>query len=219
MPSENPLVRRAVRTGGLLLAVAAAQFAAVMALVGSRSPGFDPWTTAVTAAANAPSPWSLLLDVSWIGLGLLGAVGLSLVWTAFDQRPSRPVGLLVLLLAAGSVAAIGILGAVGPRLPSVALRGAEYLAAVATGVGLIVVASAMHREERWHISRVYTLASGMVVLAGAGLYASRLSVGLPSGALEWIAVGAALLWAVVEGLHIARLHRFAPGLQVKIASA
>ena len=219
MPNETPLVRRTVRSGGVLLAVAAAQFVAVLVLVENRYPGFDPWTTTVTSLTSAPAPWGLIFDASWIALGVLGALGLLFSWSAFDARRTRGLGLLVLWVAAGGIVAIGLFGLLGARLPADALRAATYVAAVATGLGLVVVASAMHREERWHVSRLYTLASGAVVLGGAALYAARLNLGLTAGGLERIVLGVALLWALVEGLHIALLHRFAPGLQVKIASA
>ena len=219
MSEETPLVRRAVRPGGVLLAVAAGQFLAVLAWVASRTTNFALGTTTVTSLVGAAGPWGPLVSASAIALGALGAAGLLFSWSAFDDRRSRGIGLLVLFVAAVSVAALGAFGLLGSRLPADALRIASYVAAGAAGVGLVVVATAMHRDERWHVSRVYTLVSGAVVLVGTALAASPWPHGLSAGGLQQAVVAAAVVWALVEGLHIALLHRFAPGLQVKIASA
>jgi len=96
---------------------------------------------------------------------------------------------------------------------------AGFVAIVLAGLGLLIVAFAMHQHERWRISRAYTLASGVVVLCGAGLYAAHALFGFGHGGLERLLLCAALLWPIVEGLHIALLHRFAPPLQVKVAAA
>ncbi len=219
MPEDTPLVRRAVRTGGVLLAVAAAQFAAVFAWVGSRLPGFDLWTTDLVRLGAASWPWGALVSASWIALGVLGTLGLLLSRSAFDERPTRGIGLIALVVAAAAVVVLGLSGLLGSHLPSYSSGLAADVAAVAAAVGLLVVARVMHREQRWHISRVYTLASGAVMLGGVALLAARVDLGLGAGGLQRIVLAAALLWALVEGLHLCLLHRFAPGLQVKVVSA
>lgn len=219
MADETPLVHRSVRTGGILLAIAAAQFAVVTALVTSRFPGYS-WTgTRVTELASAPSPWGLAFAASLVALGAVALFGLLLTWTAFDGRPARGVSLLLLIV--GAVAAMA-LGAT-TLLPSLAwgptAKDAVYVATLAVGGGLVVLPTAMHRQERWRASRAYTLASGLVILATAALYGLGLSFGVGPGGLQTIGLGAAVLWPIVEGTHIALLHRFAPGLHVKVAAA
>jgi hypothetical membrane protein len=218
MSAETPLVRRAVRTGGVFLAVAAAQFVVVALLVANHYPGFGLWTGSATALGSSSSPWALVFNASLIALGVLAILGLLFSWSAFDERPSRGVGLFALLLASVAVVCFGAFGALSSHLPTGAVPLASYVAIGAAGVGLLVVASAMHRHERWRVSRAYTFATGLVVLGGLVLFFVHLS-GFTPGAVERVAVAAALLWAVVEGLHIALLHRFAPGLQVKVATA
>lgn len=218
MPDETPLVRRAVRTGGVLLAVAAAQFVAITLIVEGQHPGYNAWTGSVASLTSTSSAWGWMFDGSLIILGILGILGLLFSWSAFDERPSRGVGLLALLVAAGSAACVGGFALASWRLPSNAVTIAIYVAIAGAGVGFLIVASAMHRHERWRVSRAYTLATGLIALASLALYAHAL-VNLAPGTLERVAAGVALLWGIVEGLHIALLHRFAPGLQVKVAPA
>jgi len=218
MAAETPLVRRAVRTGGVFLAVAAAQFVVAALWVASRYPGFDRWTTSLTALGSASSPWADLFNASLIAFGALAVLGLLFSWSAFDERPSRGIGLFVLLVASVAIAAIGAFGLARSQLPSGAVTVASYVAVAATGLGLTVIAFAMSRHERWRVSRAYTFATGLAVLVGSALYAVH-PFGLNPGVVERVVVGIALVWAIVEGLHIALLHRFAPGLQVKVAAA
>ncbi len=219
MSAETPLVPRPVRTGGVLLAAAAAQFLAVLLWVQNQYPSFDPWTTTVTSLHGAPAPWAAVFDGSLVALGALATLGLLFAWGAFDPRPSRGLGLLVLLT--GSVAAVvaGALFFVSGSVPASSVSIAVYLAVAAVGIGLVVVSTAMHQHGRWRISAAYTLVSGAVVLGAGVLSASRFTLGLGAGGLERIAVVAAVGWALVEGLHLAWLHRFAPGLSVHVSAA
>jgi hypothetical protein len=219
MSAETPLVHRTVRTGGVFLAVGAAQFVAVLLWVQMRFPGFDPWTTTVTALGSSGSIWASVLDGSIIVLGVLAVLGLLFAWSAFDDRPSRGLGLFVLLVGAGATIASGAFLAAHARLPTYALWAAVYTTVTAGGVGLLIVSSAMHQHGRWRISRAYTFATGLVVLGAAVSAAARLPVGLQVAGLERVVVGAAVLWGLVEGLHLVLLHRYAPGLEVRVASA
>lgn len=220
MAAETPLVHRTVRTGAVLLIVAALQFVTTMFVVEGRFPGFNVNTTSILSLGGSDSPWAIAFNASLAALGVLAIFALLLIWSAFDDRSSRGIGLLCLMVASGAAAAAGIL----PLIPSYAFGSAQNIstdvAAVGAGVGLVVLSFAMHRQTRWRASRVYTFASGLVVLGSAALLAVRVipsSLGL--GGLERILVGVALLWPIAEGAHIALLHRFAPGLQVKVAAA
>jgi len=218
MSAETPLVRRAVRSGGVLLAVAAAQFVVLALLVANHYPNFALWTGSATSLGSSSSPWAWVFDASLIALGLFVVVGLLFSWSAFDDRPSRGVGLFLLLVASLGAICVGAFSAVSSHLPSTAVPGASYVAIGAAGVGFLVVASAMHRHERWRVSRAYTFATGLVALGGLVFFFVHL-FGIAPGAAERVAVAAVLVWGIVEGLHIALLHRFAPGLQVKVATA
>ncbi len=216
MAAETPLVHRTVRSGGILLVVASLQFVVAMVLVQSQYPGFSLSATRVTALAGAPSPWGSVFSASLVVLGLLSVFALLLVWSAFDSRPTRSIGLFLLIAGSACAAAFGLAsllsaGSVGTW--------ARYVGAPAVGLGLLVLPFAMHQETRWRASRIYTLASGVLLFVAAGLYASGMYLGLGPGGMERLALAAAVLWPIVEGAHIALLHRFAPGLHVKVAAA
>jgi len=219
MAADSPLVHRTVRTGGVLLAVAAVQFAAVLLWVESRASGFDPKTTSVLSLGGPSGLWAMAFDASLIVLGVLGTIGLLFGWTAFDERRSRGLGILVLLVASLSATVGGVLLVARNRVPAGSVSVALDVAVVAAGIGLLIVSSAMHLHGRWRISSAYTFATGLVILAAAVLYATHITFSLGSGGFERLIAGAVLLWGLVEGLHLAILHRFAPGLPLKVATA
>ncbi len=217
--ADTPLVRRPVHTGGILLLAAALQFVVIAIVTGTRSSGFSVWSTTLATLVAAPAPWGLAFDASVLALGALGIVALLLVWSSFDEHPNRSWGLLVLLAGGAATAAAGLLLVLSYPLGSLAFRAARDVAVAAVGAGLITISFAMHRPERWRFSGPYTLASGAVVLAAGAWLASGFHLALGVGVTERLALAPALLWPMVEGIHIVRLHRFAPGLHVKVAAA
>ncbi len=219
MAADSPLVARTVRTGGTLLALAAAQFVAVLLWVQDRTAGFNPWSTGLATLGHVGTTWAIVLDASLVALGLLTAVGLLFSWSAFDPRPSRGLGLLVLLVGAAAASLSGAFLLLASRLPASAVPGAFAATVVAAGFGLVIISSAMHQHGRWRVSATYTLVTGLVLLGGGALDYAHLRFGLGAGGLERVVLGAALLWALVEGAHLALLHRFAPGLVVKVTAA
>ncbi len=218
MSAGSPLVSRPVRTGGLFLAIGAAQFLAVLLWVQSLDPVFNVRTTSLATLRGAPGPWGVLFDGSVVALGALALAGLLLAWSAFDARPGRGLGLLLLVLSAGSVLAAGVLELARRVVPTAAPVLAAELAVVAAGIGLVVVSSAMHQHGRWRVSSAYTFVSGLAMLGAVTLAALPVRLAPGTGLLSSVAIGAAVLWALVEGLHLAVLHRFAPGLTVRPAA-
>jgi Protein of unknown function (DUF998) len=216
---DTPLVRRPVHTGGLLLLAASLQFVVVMILTAARTAGTTMWTSSLSTLAAAPSPWGTIFEASLTAFGGLAVIALLLVWSSFDELPNRGIGILALLVGAGATAAAGVLLVSSQPLSYLGVRIARDLAVVAVGVGLVVVSFAMQRPDRWRISRPYTLVTGAVILGAGALLASGLHLPVSSGVLERLALFPALLWPIVEGAHIVRLHRFAPGLHLKVAAA
>ncbi len=219
MAAETPLVHRTVRTGGILLLLGAVQFLAVTVWSVSQYPGYSLTSTKPLALASTGLAWGWLFDLSLILGGAISVFGVLLIWSAFDPRPTRGVGLFLLLVASFFAILYGAVSVAPSVSVPVISEWSVYVGSGAVGAGLVLLAFAMNRQERWRVSRAYTLVSGLVVLGSAALYGAGIHLGSGPGTLMLLGLGAALLWPIVEGAHIALLHRFAPGLHVKVAAA
>jgi hypothetical protein len=220
MPEDTPLVHRTVRLGGLLLLAAGAQFLVVLAIAQGRTPGYNLFTSPVVNLLGTASVWSVALDASLITLGVLSIAGLSWVQTSLDEDPKRLIGLSLLFGASAAAVAAGGLFLYPSTVPSWIRTALTAGAAGAAGAGLVVLSYAMLRTDRWHASRWYTLLTGAVVVGSTALAVSGVRfLGIGTASWELVVVAAAILWPAVEGIHMALLHRFAPGLLVKVASA
>jgi len=209
----NPLVHRAVRTGGVLIAAASVQFIVAMVLVQSRYAGYSLTGNYISDLGGAHSPWALVFDASAIALGAIVLPSVLLVWSAFDPHPTRAPGLLLLMIAGAGTIAVGVFPETTHALNGNAHHYATVIAFVGASVGFIVVSFAMRRPDRWRFSGPYTLATGAVSLAAVVLYSFSEYLGLGPGGMERLIVAPILLWMIVEGVHLGLLHRFAPGLQ------
>ncbi len=210
MPS--PLVSRSVRTGGVLFAVAAAQFVVAMAVVQQRYPGYSLTQNYISDLGGAHSPWALVFDGSVILLGVLTVAAAFLAWNAFDARPSRAWGLLFLMVAGFGAIGVGVFPETTPVLAGGAHVLASDVAFLGAGFAFVVLSFAMRNPPHWRYSSSYTLLTGLVVLAAIGLFLSGTYVGLGPGGTERLIVAPVLLWGLVEGVHLAALPRYAPGL-------
>jgi len=218
VPQPSPMVHRSVRTGAALFVFGAAQFIVGMIVVQTRYAGYSLSQNYISDLGGAHSPWALLFDGSVILLGLCAIFGVLLIWGAFDDRPSRGVGLGFLLI--GGIGAVGV--GVFPETTPV-LNGGMHdivsdIAFVGAGIGLVIVSFAMVEGPHWRISRPFTLACGVVTLAAIILFSTGYYVGLGPGGMERLIVAPILLWAIAEGLHVARLPRFAPHTVKKSSS-
>jgi hypothetical membrane protein len=209
-PEGNPMVRRTVRTGAALFVFGAAQFIVGMIVVQSQYPGYNLKWNYISDLGGAHSPWALAFDASVILLGVCAIFGALLVWSAFDPRPSRGVGLGFVLI--GGIGAVGV--GVFPETTPVLNGGMHVIvsaiAFVGAGVGLAVLSFAMAPGPHWRASRPFTLVCGVVTLAATVLFELSVNLGLGPGGMERLIVAPILLWAIAEGIHIARLPRFAP---------
>jgi hypothetical membrane protein len=216
--SEGARVHRTVRTGALLLVFGAVEFIVGMIAVQSQYAGYSLSQNYISDLGGAHSPWALGFDASVILLGLCAIFGVLLIWDAFDDRPSRGVGLSFVLI--GGIGAVGV--GVFPETTPV-LNGAMHdivsdIAFVGAGIGLTVVSFAMVGGPHWRLSRPFTLLCGLVTLIAIVLFTTGYYVGLGPGGMERLIVAPILLWAIVEGIHIARLPRFAPSSISRAAS-
>jgi hypothetical membrane protein len=208
----TPLVHRAVRSGGILIAIAAVQFVVAMILVEQRYPGYSLSKNYISDLGGAHSPWALLFNSSIIALGVIAIPGLVLVFSSFDSRPARSAGFFLLMIAAFGAICIGVFPETTHLLYGKAHEIASGVTFLGAAFGLLVLSFAMRRPERWRFSGRYTLASGAVSLGATVLFGLGMYFGLGQGGMERLIAAPLLLWMVVEGTHIGLLHRFAPGL-------
>ena len=220
--SQGALVHRSVRSGAILLVFGGIEFIVGMIVVQSQYPGYSLSQNYISDLGGAHSPWALGFDASVIILGLCAIFGVLLIWGAFEESSRRAIGLGFVLL--GGIGAVGV--GVFPETTPVLNGGmhviVSFIAFVGGGIGLTVLSFAMGSSQRWKLARPLTLACGLVTLLAIVLFAlgqftssSASYLGLGPGGMERLIVAPILLWAIVEGLHIARLPRYAQTISVR----
>ncbi|HTW77149.1 MAG TPA: DUF998 domain-containing protein [Thermoplasmata archaeon] len=216
----GPLVHRSVRHGAILWIVGVVVFVAAMIITqlgytGSSYSLLHNYISDLGAAHCGVyhsnifvcSPWHEVFNVGIILMGLLLIFGTLLIRTAFPARGTRTLGLALLVLA--GIGAIGV----GLSPEDVNLTVHTISAAIAFILGnlaLIVLAFAMFRDTRWDGYRAYTLFSGLVGLIAFVLFYTKNWGALGVGGMERLIVAPLLLWALVVGIHLARIPTFAP---------
>jgi hypothetical membrane protein len=206
----GPLVRRSARFGGILLAVGSFQFVLAMVVVQVRYPGYSDTGNYISDLGSSMSPWAWLFNDSIRLLGLLGILGTILIRTAFARKTTTHVGLGALVVA--ELAAIGV--GTFPENSTWPFSGVHSVLSsitfVASGLALVFLALAMSRDTRWSGLRFYSFLSGVVTFVAIALFASGTDLGIGPGGMERVVVAPILLWAVVVGIHLARLPVYDP---------
>jgi hypothetical membrane protein len=206
----GPLVRRSARWGGAMLLVGSVQFVAAMAVVQLKYPGYSDTGNYVSDLGSSMSPWAWLFNDSIRLLGLLGILGTLLIRTAFASKTTTHVGLGALVVAELGAIAVGTFPE-GSSWPFAGVHSAVSLITfVGSAVGLLFLALAMSRDTRWQGLRAYTFLSGVLTLVAIALFADGTYLGIGPGGMERIVIAPILLWAVVAGVHLARLPVYDP---------
>ena len=208
----GPLVHRSVHYGALSLALGAGLFVIVSALSAAMDPGYNLLSTTLSDLGDpALQPAAVWFNAGAAIAGVVIALGIWLIWTAFPRRSSRTVGLLALL-----VASLGLLGfALLPQGSGheLASPGHTIFAIVWWGgaaLGLVFVSFAMLRDTRWGGYRLFSLVCGLVSLGAAITLYLRAYGPLGAGGLEWIVVAPWLLWLGAAGFHLYRIPTYSP---------
>lgn len=204
-------VGRSVRWGGFLIAVGAVQFAVANAVVQTRYAGYSLLTNYISDLGNtSTSPLHIVFNISIIVLGMLAFIGILLAWGGFPRGGPRVVGLFLLLIA--SIAAI-LIGLYPENVNSTVHDTASLMVFLPAGLALVILSSAMRPTTMWFGYRAFSLILGLVVLLSLAYYAptQTFSTTWDPGLIERLIVYPILLWAVVVGIHLARLPRFSPG--------
>jgi hypothetical membrane protein len=208
--STGVLVPRTVRTGGVLFVFGAAQFIVGMIVVQTQYAGYSLSQNYISDLGGAHSPWALVFDGSVILLGLCAIFGALLVWRGFEPVASRGVGLGFLIIGGIGAVGVGVFPETTPVLNGGMHDVVSDVAFVGGGIGLTVLSFAMTSRPHWRYSQPFTLVCGLLTLVAIVLFSASQYVGLGPGGMERLIVFPILLWAIVEGVHIARLPRFAP---------
>jgi hypothetical membrane protein len=214
----GPLVHRSVRHGAILWIVGVLEFVVGMIVtqIGygssySLSQNYISDLGAVNCATFAGryvcSPWHEVFNVSIVLLGLLLIVGTILIRTGFPSRSTRTVGLGLLVIA--GIGAIGV--GLSPEDVNLTVHSLSAAASfVAGSLALIVLGIAMFRDTRWDGFRAYSMFSGLVGLTAFFLFVGKTYGPLGVGGMERLIVAPVLLWALVCGVHLARIPTYAP---------
>jgi hypothetical membrane protein len=153
------------------------------------------------------SPWHDVFNVGIVLMGILLILGTILLRTAYPARGSRTLGLALLVLAGFGAIGVGL----SPEDVNLTVHTISAATAFILGnLALIVLAFAMFRDTRWDGYRAYTLFSGLIGLIAFLLFYTKVYGPLGVGGMERLIVAPLLLWALLVGIHLARIPTFAP---------
>jgi hypothetical membrane protein len=219
----GPLVHRSVRHGAILWIVGVLEFIGGMIVTqlgwDSSAPYgqyslLNNYISDLGAIYCGPyggreicSPWHVVFNASIVLMGLLLIFGAILIRTAFPARPTRTVGLILLVVA--GLGAIGV--GLSPEDYNLTVHSLSALLAFAGGgFALIVLGFAMFRDTRWDGFRAFSIFCGLIALVALVLFVSHAYGPVGVGGMERLIVAPILLWALVCGIHLARIPTYAP---------
>lgn len=220
-PRRGPLVRRAVHRGAALWIVGTLLFLAAMSFtqltwtepyslttntisdLGNTQCG--PWPTNTSHVVCSPN--HLVFDVAIVVFGVLFALGVPLVRSAFPSRRSSMVGLGLAVVAGAGAIGVGLF----PENVNLAAHTVSAgLAFVAGNLAVLVFALAMFRDTRWDGYRGYSAISGLVGLVAVVLFRTGAYGPLGPGGMERLVVAPLLLWLLLASIHLLSIPTFAP---------
>jgi hypothetical membrane protein len=216
----GPLVHRSVRHGAYLYIGGVLIFVAAMIItqIGYTGTSYSLSANYISDLGAAHcgvyhsdifvcSPWHDVFNVGIILMGLMLIFGTILMRTAYPARGSRTLGLALLVIAGFGAIGVGL----SPEDVNLTVHSLSAATAFILGnLALIVLAFAMFRDTRWDGYRAYTLFSGLVGLIAFVLFYTKVYGPLGVGGMERLIVAPLLLWAVLVGIHLARIPTFAP---------
>ena len=150
------------------------------------------------------SPWHTAMNVSFLAVAALLAVGVVLTWRVLGRGGAVRTAQVLTL---GGAAGFGLAG----LYPADVNENWHFLGALLIFVGAnvaLVVAGFARRETPLGGLRRVSLALGALALAGTLLFLARVDVGVGIGGMERVPVFVPLLWVGIVGW---RVTRFRPG--------
>ena len=139
------------------------------------------------------SPRHALMNMVFIAVGLMTALGAFLTRRTWPQRPSAVVGLILIAVAGAGAIMVGL----APADENLVLHGVGALLQVPANVGLLLLGVASWRSHRW--IAVFSLVCGFVGTAASVLWVSGSYLGLGSGGMERLAIDPLTIWTTVIG--------------------
>ncbi len=154
------------------------------------------------------SPWHNVFNASIILLGVLLILGTLAIARSIPAGPARGLGVLLMVIA--GIGAIGV--GLFPEDVNGPAHAVSALLAFALGnLGAITIGYGYYARDRGSGWLAYSVLSGAVGLVALALYVARLYGPLGVGGMERLVIAPLFLWAVLEGIRVLRLPKFAPG--------
>lgn len=151
----------------------------------------------VFAGRYVCSPDHILMNVSFILLGVTMALGSLLIYQEFRQSRATLIGFSLMALAGLGTILVGI-------FPENTVAGAHILGAfLAFGFGnlsLVILSLAITQARR--LFRVYTMLTGIVTLVAFCLFLANTDLGLGRGGMERVISYPQTLWLILFGLYM-----------------
>ena len=205
MPDPMPAaVRRRVSIGAAMAAAGVVQYAAAMALVQAKYPGYSDFANYISDLGNtATSPWNAVFNVSIILFGALAFVGIVLAWPGFPSGRTRAVGLPLLLLASVAASLVGVFPEnVNPGIHDIV----SLLVFAPGGIALVVLAAGMRTDAKWRWLCRPSAGLGLVTLVSLAYYiptqANNTTWG--PGLIERFIVFPIMIWGLLAAIQLRR---------------
>jgi hypothetical membrane protein len=205
MPGLGPLIPIRARQAGGVLLFASLQFIVAMIVCQLKYPGYSDISNYISDLGGAHSPWALVFDGSVILLGLLTLLGTFLLFSAFNHRLSRTLGLGFLVIAGIGAIGVGVFPETSTAIGGHAHEIFSDVAFIGSGLALVILPGAMLRDTRWDGYRAFTLLLGVITLVAIVLFSTSTWGPLGPGGMERVIVAPILLWAIVVGIHLLTL--------------
>ena len=193
-----------VRVGAGMVGLGVVQYLAAMVIVQAAYPGYSDTTNYISDLGNtATSPWHAVFNVSIILFGILAFVGILLMWTSFPRGGTRPVGLLLLLVASVSAILVGVF----PENVNPTVHDIVTLTVFGPGgLALLVLAAGMRRGTDWYWLRGVSVGLGLIMLVSLAYYVPTQlnNTTWDPGLIERFIVAPIMIWGFLVAVQVAR---------------
>lgn len=147
------------------------------------------------------SPDHILMNVSFIMLGLTMALGSLLIYQEFKESRLSLIGFSLMALAGFGTFLVGLF----PENTIKFMHGLGAFFALFIGnVSLVVLALALSRVRRGF--RAYTFMSGVISITAFMLFAADIYLGLGQGGMERVVSYPQTLWLILFGIYMTHSH-------------